>query len=191
MQGRSSIPVLVAVLASVLAAAGCGTVGTQSPEENGVTSRSIEINGGVVETNDMATGQKVQVRGTPIAAMSALAAIYNDLKIPIGTMVPSAGEIGNANLRVPSHRVNGRALSDYLNCGTEQAGVSRADMADVSISIMSKAIAVGDSASDVTTALTGRANSVGSSTNQVPCQSTGDLEHLINVRLAAAMGKSA
>ena len=122
--------------------------------------------------------------------MSALAQIYGDLKIPIGTMVTATGQIGNANLPVPSHRIGGKWLSDYINCGQEQAGVNRADAADITISVMSKAVALGDTASDVTTNVAGWARPIGQSTNIVPCQTTGALEHVINVRLALAMAKA-
>lgn len=176
-----------------MAAFSCATTGSSTPDDNSnaVTSRSIEVNGTISETNDIGSGQKIQVRGTPIAAVSALAEIYNDLKIPIGTMAATSGQIGNSSLRVPSHRIGGKWLSDYLNCGMEQMTVNRADASDVSISIMSTAVAVGDSASNVTTTLSGFASSVGSSSNTVPCQSTGALEHQINVRLAVALAKSA
>jgi hypothetical protein len=191
MHSRPSLRVLVALLVPLAGATGCATTSNPTPEANGVTSRSVEVNGTVVETNDIATGQVIHVRGTPVAAMSALAQIYSDLKIPIGTMVTTTGQIGNNNYNVPSHRLGTKWLSDYLNCGQEQASGARADAADVTISVMSKAVAVGDTASDVTTNVAGWARSIGSSTNIVPCQTTGALEHDINLRLALAMAKGA
>jgi hypothetical protein len=191
MRCRPSLRVLLAALSPALVAIGCASTSTSSPDVNGVTSRTIEVNGHTVETNYQATGQEIQARGTPLAVMSALTTIYTDMQIPISTMQTSTGQLGNLNLRVPSHKLVGKPLSSYLNCGQEQMSGSRADLGDVTISVMSRAVAINDTTVNVTTNLEGWARPIGESSNVVPCQSTGTLEHLINVRVALAMASGA
>jgi hypothetical protein len=174
-----------AILGCILGCASSGTP-TPTPDPGTVTSRSMAINGVVVETNDVASGQQIVVRGTPGAAMTALAQIYADMKIPIATMSPATGQIGNLSLPVPNHRLNGKSLSTYVNCGQEAMSGSRADLGDVTVSIISRAVASGDTASVVTTDVKGWARPVGTSSNIVPCETTGALEHDINVKLAVA-----
>ena len=146
MRAGQSVRLMVTVLCPVLAAIACAstTGSTPTPDVNGVTSRTMEINGRTVETNYQATGQEIRVRGTPLAVMSALAQIYTDMKIPVATMQTSTGQLGNMNLRVPSHNLVGKSLSTYLNCGQEQMSASRADLGDVTISVLSKATAASD-----------------------------------------------
>jgi hypothetical protein len=150
----------------------------------------MQINGKTIDMTDAATGQQIRVKGPPLTVLSALTQIYSDMKIPIATMITATGQIGNLNLAVPTHRLNGKYLSTYLNCGQESMSGSRADLGDVTISIMSKAVADGDTASLVTTDLKGWARPVGSSSNVVPCQTNGILEHDINIKLAQAMASS-
>lgn len=189
MRRRLSVRALLTAISPALVAVGCASTSTPSPSQdvNGVTSRTMEIYGRTVETNYMATGQEIKVRGTPLSVMSALTQIYTDMKIPIATMQTSTGQLGNLNLRIPSHKLVGKPLSEYLNCGQEQMSGSRADLGNVTVSVMSRVIATTDSTATVTTNLEGWARPVGESSNVVPCQSTGTLEHLINVRTALAM----
>jgi hypothetical protein len=177
---------------------GCATTSNPAPDTNGVTVHSNETTvskgsgerGMTVVTNDVNGGSQIHVSGTPMAAMSALAQIYSDLKIPIGTMATSTGQIGNSNYTVPSHEIGGNALSRYLNCGLDPTSTPRADAGVVTISVMSTAVAIGDTASVVTTTVSGSARPINDSSNRVTCQTTGGLERRINTRLAVAMAKS-
>ena len=187
MKRRFSFSVLAAPTLPTLVALGCASTSTPTPDPGDVTSRSMAVNGVVVETTDVASGQQITVRGTPRTAMTALAQIYSDMKIPLGTMTVATGQIGNINLPVPNHRLNGKPLSTYLNCGQESMSGSRADMSDVTISVLSRAVADGDTASVVTTDVKGWARPVGTNSNIVPCETTGALEHDINIKLAVIL----
>jgi hypothetical protein len=124
--------------------------------------------------------------------MSGLTQVYAALDIPIGTMTTTSGQVGNVNLRVPSHSVGGRPLSAYLSCGLGSSlSGNLADQGQVTISVLSTVVADGDSASVVTTEVAGRARSVGQSTDQIQCQSNGGLERRINVALVLAMRSGA
>jgi hypothetical protein len=190
MNRRRSFSLSAAATVPILAVFGCASTSTPSPDPGDVTSRSMVVNGVVTETKDVASGQQITVRGTPRTAMTALAQIYSDMNIPLGTMTVATGQIGNINLPVPNHRLNGKPLSTYLNCGQESMSGSRADLGDVTISVLSRAVADGDTASVVTTDVKGWARPVGTSSNIVPCETTGALEHDINVKLAVILASS-
>ena len=144
--------------------------------------------GMLVETTDVNGGDVVRLKGTPSDAMTTLAQVYADLQIPIGTMVPEAGQIGNQNLRIHTHRLNGKLLSDYVNCGQESMVGPRADIDEVTLSVMSTVGTGKDGNTFVETMLGGKARPSGTSSNPVDCQSTGLLEHTIAQRLTKALG---
>jgi hypothetical protein len=141
-------------------------------------------------TSDLDPSQGIRVTNTPANTLSALGKVYADLGIPLGTLAPDSGLIGNINLRVPSHSISGKPLSAYLNCGRGLVTGDLADQGEVTISVLSKVVANGDSASFVTTEVSGRARSVGVSSDQVACQSNGGLERRINVGLQLAIASA-
>jgi hypothetical protein len=190
MSDRLTARLLGAALVPTLAMA-CATTTTNTPEVSGASLHSMAINGNVVETERAANAAQITVTGRPVAAMSVLMRIYGDLKIPIGTMNPSTGLIGNSSLAVPSHKLAGKSLSDFLDCGSESSLGLRTDLDDVIVSILSTAVASGDSATLVTTELQGWARPTGNSSNAVPCQSNGTLEHQINIKVASALAAGA
>ena len=193
MRSSRLVRLSLAPLLPACVAIGCATTSNQTPDVTDVSWHSMEVRSGghddVVQSNDVATGVQVRVRGTPAGTMAALNQIYADLKIPIGTMSTEKSQIGNASYRVATHHIAGKWLSDYVDCGRDQTGGSRADGADVTISVLSAAVAVGDS-TDVRTFVSGWARPLNESTNSVPCQTTGALEQTINDRLKAVMAKN-
>jgi hypothetical protein len=142
----------------------------------------------VIETTDLSSADQVPVKGSRLDAMSALTQIYGDLQIPIGTMSPDAGQIGNQRLQIPNHRLHGHLLSFYLNCGQESMVGSRADLDEVTLSVLSMVHTGKDSVTLVGTMVSGWSRSTGTSSNPVDCQSTGELEKAIASRLTTALG---
>ena len=182
--------VIGSALAPIMAATGCASTQSPAPAAADPGPRMVLVTplGRSISTTDLDPGQKVRVQATPLAVMSGLTQVYADLKIPIGTMTTSSGQVGNINLRVPSHSIGGTPLSAYLSCGQGSSlSGNLADLGEVTISVLSTVVAVGDSASLVTTEVAGRARSVGQSTDQLQCQSNGGLERRINVSLALIM----
>lgn len=139
--------------------------------------------GQITETTDLPTSQQIKVQASADAVLTALAQVYSELKVPLGTLQTGARRIGNANFPVTMHSLAGRPMSAFLDCGQSPPFGNRADQSAVTISIISTVVAIGDSASQVTTELQGQARGLGTSTEAIHCQSTGVLEGRINVRV--------
>ena len=178
------------VLVALLGVA-CASSGHAPPDPSGSSPRTVVVteNGHAIETSDAGTGQRIRVAQPPGAALVALAQVYSDLNIPLGTVQSAAGQVGNLNLRVTSHSLAGRSLSTYLSCGQSMTG-NRVDEGQVTVSILSTVVAIGDSASLVTTQLDGRMRPWGQSTDAVQCQTTGVLERRVNVRVSTILART-
>jgi hypothetical protein len=184
---RSSTVAVTALIGS-LACASTGSSVDNQPQTN-ITTRQLSSPGSrPIETTDVSSADFVPVKGSPADAMTALTQIYGQLKIPIGIMNTGAGQIGTQNLRVPSHRIGTRMLSDYLNCGQESMTGSRADLDDVTITTMTTVRQDRDSTTVVGTQVSGWARPTGTSSNGVDCQSTGELERTIATKLQSTLG---
>jgi hypothetical protein len=188
----SFVPRLVIAgwLSGVLA--GCASSGTPSPDEHSPTDRIVSTNGNgqVTRTTDSYSGTEAQVHAPPSSVMTALSQVYPDLGIPVGTMVSATGQIGNTNYRVPGHRLKTMQLSRILECGQESVSGSRADVDDITISVLSTIKPVGDSGSVVSTFLTATARTLGTSSDPIHCATNGALERMINDRVVKALGGS-
>jgi hypothetical protein len=178
---------LVAAVAAIMSSA-CASTGASDPGTS-INTRTLSSPGNrMVETTDITSGEQVRVKGSVSDAMSALAQFYGDMQIPIGTMVSEAGQIGNQHLRLMTHRLHGRPLSYYLDCGQESMMGSRSDLDEVTMSLMSTARMGKDSVTAVTTLVGGFARPSGTSSNPVDCQSTGQLEKMIAAQLTKTLG---
>ena len=187
MSSRSYVRARVPAL--VFGVLGCASSSQAPPSINDSTPRTVLTSetGQITQTTDVSSARQVKVLAPAGAVMTALAQVYSELNIPIGTLQTGSGRIGNLSYRMPSNSLGGRALSTFLDCGQSSAFGNRADQNAVTISIISTVAAVGDTASVVTTELGGQARSFGASTDAIHCQSTGRLEGRINVRVATLM----
>jgi hypothetical protein len=172
-----------------LGALGCASSSNKPPDVYSATPRVVVTSqtGQITETTDMATSRQIKVLASPDAVFTALAQVYSELNIPIGTLQTSSRRIGNTNFRVINHSVAGRPLSAFLDCGQSAMYGNRADQSTVTISILSTVVAIGDSTSQVTTELEGQARPLGESTEAIHCQSKGILEGRINVRVVTLL----
>ena len=177
--------------ALLLCALGCASSSHLPPTIDDSNPRMVATTqaGQVIETTDPTVARQVRVLAPKDTVMAVLLQVYSDLNIPVGTLQAGEGRIGNLNLHVPSHTIGGKPLSAYLNCGQSPTAGSRADQAAVTISLLSTVVAAGDSASTVITDLTGQARNYGESTDAVHCQSTGVLEHRINIRVVTKIAE--
>ncbi|GEM_PF-4825121 len=199
MSPRRSLPrastasAILALVGTAAVTVHCASTSQRSDAPGTTISTRVLSSPGhqLVETTDVDGPDVVQVRGTRTDALTALAQIYNDLQIPIGTMIPDAGQIGNQRLQLATHRLHGHLLSYYLNCGQESMVGNRADLDDVTLSILSTVLPSKDSVTAVATSVRGSARPTGTSSNAVDCQSTGELEKSIAARLNKALGSPA
>jgi hypothetical protein len=189
MRHPSSIVMRLAVISGLTSAAGCASGGSHPPEQPQTTDRIVATDdrGHVVRTTDVNSGTDVRIHASAANAMAALSQIYPDLGIPIGTAISAAGQIGNQNYRVPGHRLKTLQLSRIIECGQESVTGSRADVDEVTISVMSTIKSDGDSASVVTTFVSASARPLGTSGNAVTCATNGTLEEIIGTRLQKAL----
>lgn len=181
-----SLPVAVALFACLA----CASSSNPTPNTTTIVTRELTSPGGrrPVESTDVTSADVVPVKGSPLEALTALTQIYANLQIPIATMMQDAGQIGNQNFRPATHRLHGHLLSFYVNCGQESMVGSRADMDDVTLSVISTARMGADSVTEVGTMVQATAKPSGTSSNAVDCESTGELEKAIADGLKTALG---
>jgi len=191
MHGRP-FHTLALATATLAVCVACASTNSSPGSSTSITTRTLASPGpGVIETTDVNGTDLIRVKGSPGDAMSALAQIYADLQIPIATMIPDAGEIGNQHLRLPNHRLHGHLLSFYLNCGQESMVGSRADLDEVTMNVLSTIRQGKDAVTTVGTMVQGSARPSGTSSNPVDCQSTGELEKAIASGLEKSLGAPA
>ncbi len=178
-----------ALAATVLVASlACASSNTSPEPDTHITTRQLSSPGSrPIETTDLSSTDYVPVKGSPVEAMTALTQIYAQMQIPIATMVQDAGQIGNQNLRLATHRLHGHMVSLYLNCGQESMVGSRADLDEVTISVLTS-VKTRDSLTVVGTTVQGWARPSGTSSNAVDCESTGELEKAIAAQAQNALG---
>jgi hypothetical protein len=178
----------ITALLATLACASTSSSGDDQPQTN-VTTRQLSSPGGrPIETTDMNGTDYVPVKGTRVEALTALTQIYAQMQIPIAMMVPDAGQIGNQNLRLATHRLHGHLVSFYLNCGQESMAGSRADLDEITISVLTNVRRSRDSLTVVGTTVQGWARPSGTSSNAVDCETTGELEKAIASAAQTALG---
>jgi hypothetical protein len=180
-------PSALAVTALVASLA-CASSNTNNDPDTHITTRQLSSPGSrPIETTDLSSTDFVPVKGSQVEAMTALTQIYAQMQIPIATMIQDAGQIGNQNLRLATHRLHGHMVSFYLNCGQESMVGSRADLDEVTISILTN-VKTRDSVTVVGTTVQGWARPSGTSSNAVDCESTGELEKAIAAQAQNALG---
>lgn len=180
--------IIAGSLTGVLGA--CASTGTPSPDDHAPTDRVVitDQNGHSIHTTDYYSGTEAHIRASQASVMATLSQIYPDVGVPVGTLVSTAGEIGNQNYRVPGHRLKNLQLSQVLDCGQESVSGSRADVDEITLNVLSTVKPAGDSGSVVSTFVTATARPFGTSSDPVTCATSGALERLINDRLVKALG---
>jgi hypothetical protein len=120
-------------------------------------------------------------------SFEALQLAYANLKIPI-QVDPSHGLVGANDWRVP-HRLGGKELSRYFDCGSGR-GQSADDLTlllNIRSSIASDSATAGQSR--LTTVITATATDPGSMSHPMACQTTGQLETRVSDELMKALAK--
>jgi len=102
--------------------------------------------------------------------------VFERLEIPVEHHVDANMEMGN--LRAKVRRVEGKRMSNYLDCGTNFNG-ALANMHDITLSIMVRVTASDDGGSVVSTVLDAFGEPRAVSGNTIHCESHGTLEERV------------
>lgn len=107
---------------------------------------------------------------------AVLPGIFDQLEIETTTVDPSQGLIGNAGYR--ARRVEGRRLSDFLDCG-RSFGREYADQYAVTLAVLVQLVTAADGRTVVRTTMDGYARDPSTSGSSVHCITWGSLEKRI------------
>ena len=112
MRPLPSIHPSALAIAALVVSLACASSNTNNEPDTNITTRQLSSPGSrPIETTDLSSTDYVPVKGSPIEAMTALTQIYAQMQIPIATMIQDAGQIGNQNLRLATHRLHGHLVS--------------------------------------------------------------------------------
>ncbi|MDQ3522790.1 MAG: hypothetical protein M3434_10705 [Gemmatimonadota bacterium] len=106
-------------------------------------------------------------------------AVYEALKIPVGTIDQNTRVIGNRRIESRSGRIAGERASSYLNCGNTGIGGPIADSYQVNLSVLTQIVPAAGGSTQVQTSIEASATQRGVSSAPVRCASTGRLEQQI------------
>ena len=173
--------------ASVLLA--CGSGGSPPPSDDLSRERIIatDEDGRVYRSTDASTSHEFFVRSGAPATFAVLSRVYADLGVPVSTVSSTRGQIGSLHFRVANHELGGKQLSLLVDCGSQLGTSARADVYEMSMSVMSTVTAEGESAAVITTMVAARGRPSGVSGDWVQCATTGYLEKAIDRRLAKGL----
>lgn len=170
----------------------CGSSG--SPPPSGDLSReriiATDEDGRVYRSTDISTSHEFFVRSGAPTALAVLSRVYADLGIPVSTLSSARGQIGSLHFRVVNHSLGGRRLSLLIDCGSQVGTSARADVYEISMSVVSTVTAEGDSAAVITTMVAGQGRPSSVSGDWVQCPTTGYLEKAIDRRLVKGLAGS-
>lgn len=180
-------PIPLALMLGVLAGCASGA----APERRASATASptappftLQGNAYYIDLPPEPSVSSVRVAGTPERLFPLLAAVYEELGIPVATVQPRSYLLGNPQFRA-RQRVGGMRMSSIVDCGKSIVGVS-ADTRPVTLSVHTQLKAAGADSVVVETTLYGTAQvSEGVDTNPLNCSSRGGLEQHIAERLAA------
>lgn len=172
----------VGVPALLLFLAGCAATGGDTavtpPTRSTVTASATDA---VAVYQDNRTAIAT-LDATPERVWSVLPAVYEQLGIPVTTLLPQERTLGNKQASVV-RRLAGERPSVFLDCGVDGLGLPFADRYRITLSAMSTVEPGATGTSELQTRLNATAVQQGASGDPVLCNTTGRLEKQI-VRLA-------
>jgi hypothetical protein len=161
----------------VLALAACGSAGAALPDpvpepRISITAAAGEM-GGLQMYNEPGVG--VSHVDVPMdSVLLGLPQVYEMLGIPDHGVNPEGTQYGSLSFR--ARRIEGKRLSNYIDCGMGATAIPKADDYQVTLSVLTRLTPGEDGGTMVVTTLeaTGKPRAV--SGNPVYCQSKGTLE---------------
>lgn len=172
-------------LTALCTLAGCASSGSLPP--GAAPTRILETAGGYdIHLASEAPGATYTVDVPPERAISVLAAVYQEMEIPVTLRDPATRSLGNPEL-AGRRRLAGRPLSAYLDCGHTLTGPV-ADNYRVQLSVITSLQPAEGGKTRVVTRVGGQARSnEGASGHPVTCTSRGRLEEQIASGLRAKL----
>lgn len=176
-----------AVLLMSIVASGCGGPGTGASPARGPGSSVVETSTGATVRleSDRATSQTT-VAADAERVWAVLPSVYEEMGIPAGVLDADRRTFGTE--RFTRTRIAGRRTEEYARCASSASGPSSVTAYRIRLWIATEVEAVTPGASLLRTRVTGSATPMeGTSTSASRCVSTGELEHEIATRVAAAL----
>ncbi len=182
---------VVTLGAAALGAAACaGRAATSAPSaaiadpsSGHQTQASTLVAGGEsysVRTTNSAPGTSERTLSVPPdSAFYALVEAYQGVGITPNNVISSVRTVGVRDGRY-RRALGKRRLSEFLECGTDAAGLPLADQYRVTLTALSRVTPSTSGGSLVVTQISAVAQSIAQSTDPVRCASTGRLEAAIN-----------
>lgn len=181
---RLAAPAALLALAAACASSGAGSTGAIADPSAGQPTQANTIVTGsgsysVTAVNSSNTGAERALSVPPDSAFYALVEAYQGVGLSPNTVVSSTRTVGVRDARV-RQRIGRRAISEFLTCGNDAAGLPLADQYRVTLTALSRVRPGAGAGSVVTTQVSATAQSVAQSTDPVRCESTGRLEAAVN-----------
>lgn len=171
----------------LLIAAGCApsaaTPARTNPNRVAVTD---ERTGSTVRVANDLDATRVTLKATADQVFAAVTSSYAFLKIPLTHLDKASGEQGNKKFMM-SRTFDGQRVSYYLNCGDDPFGGPNANANPVTVSIVTRARALGGTSTVLETSVTGVTYKGGSSTGPIYCATTGVLEQHLAKMVASRL----
>jgi hypothetical protein len=167
-------------------ASGGSEVGRRGTGLTSVAVGGLSSGQATVDVTNEAAVSETTVAAPLTTVWRLMPAVLEQLQVEVDYVDPTSGTIGNGSFR--ARRIEGRALSTYLDCG---AGLTRAyaDAYEVRMSILVQLIPAAGGGTVVRTAVDAYAEDRAVASRPIHCQSRGVLERriwaLVGERLAA------
>ena len=168
-------------------AAGCASA--SSAPSSAPADRVIAVDdrvGATVRAPNDVEANRVTLPATADQVYAAVTSSYAMLKVPITYFDKSLGEQGNRKF-VMSRTFDNQRVSTYLNCGDDPFGGPNANANPVTVSLVTRAKAVGGTSTVLETTLSGVTYKGGGNSGPIYCGSTGALEQHIAAMVASRL----
>jgi hypothetical protein len=183
------------LLAVILLTTACASSGRATPEREVVqTQRPMDTGASGLQGTALRSVTEDFVRSTTVGAPAddvwrVLPAVYEELKLPVATLVTAERRIASQNARF-RERVGGERAARTVSCGTAADGREAADSYELTLDVSTVATPRPDGqGTEVKTVLSGLAKPVFTSGEAVRCASTGRLEERIAAAVRAKLAK--
>ncbi len=174
---RSSLVCLL----SVGLLAGCGSAHPRSDQTSGALQpRRLATQGEsyLIDLPPEGAAHSMRMAGTPQEIFPHVAEVYQELKIPIETIVTAKFQLGNTSFRA-RRQIGGISMTRIVDCGHGITG-PRANSDMITFNLLTQVKADGPGHVVVETTMTAIARATdGASSNPLNCSSRGELERRI------------
>jgi hypothetical protein len=184
------------LLAVVLLTAACASSGRRAAADREViqTQRPMDTGASGLQGTALRSVTEDFVRSSTVGAppddvWRVLPTVYEELKLPVATLVTAERRIASQNARF-RERVGGERAARSVSCGTAADGREAADSYELTLDVATVATPRADGqGTDVKTVVSGLAKPVFTSGDPVRCASTGRLEQRIVAAVQAKLAK--